>query len=228
MENGQVQLVAFSWCHDPGGYRLDKAKKGPRGWTPDTLWLPGTELVKSQTGEAVDYTPDPADPIHRKFAMVGDEPASLVAFAEEYGLPTTRGPTESIVDLIRARDRVRAVLAAVDKANTAQGAAAIKHMMSAEKIWSERERPKLTMTFVPRLLNGVTATVALKAVPATLLDYMLLQAAFELQGQAAWRECSVCGKLMPIGPKHGRRHRDTCSNACRQAKYQRKKELRDA
>ncbi len=106
---GEVELIAFLWSCDRGGYELvtTKEKKGSpfSNYSP---YVAGAVLLKGKTGEMVEYAPEPAgDPIHRKFVAWGAEgDAGLLRFAGEYGLPMSPNNIESMNDVKRAHECV--------------------------------------------------------------------------------------------------------------------------
>jgi hypothetical protein len=190
------------------------------------LWTVGTPIIKGRSGESVEYTLAPATPVHRLFAALPDSPDELVKFANEFGLLTSPIAVAAVQELNVAKARLRELLAAVDRANTSRGTAKFSRMMELTRLWDDFAAPRLTahprlgMAIVPERTATGDATVALRVSPATLYDYMLLLTASELQqGRITWRLCLVCGKPMPIGPRQGRKHQQTCSPACRQRKY---------
>jgi hypothetical protein len=240
----QLKLIEFHWFH-ADRYRLEESD-GDRTPRHPKMDIDVVEAV----GPLTLYTPDPSDPIHRKFAELTDEPSEFIEFAESYGLPSVgpeeRAQKESVESLIGLRDRLRAVIGAIDALNTAPSDSRSRTPLVAYsgltrvygnserqlakrralRTWTESGQAKLTMLLSPALSKTGEETVALKAQPATLFDYMLLLTAFELEGMAAWRRCSQCQSLMFLGSKKGRRHKDTCSDRCRQMKrYRKQKEL---
>jgi hypothetical protein len=224
-----VVLIEFHWwrASEEGGsegYRL--AKSPPNKMTP---FLPGTDILKV-SGVLEPYTPRPSKPIHRTYAGLPDEPKAFLEFAREYGLPTQTTQPESIEALVESRNRLRSVLRAVDEAKTARDPAERENSRRrASRTWTELAQSRLSLELSRSFVSDYESTLELTAKPASLLDYMFLLAADELQGNAVWRACSVCGKPMPLGPGAGRKHRDTCSNTCRQRKhYLKRKEINHA
>lgn len=213
----RLELLEFHWWTASEGYQIEKSPRGQAG-----PHLPGTDIIKAR-GLLQFYTPDAADPIHRKFAEQANGPEGLVQFAESYGLPITFAGGESLEQIFELCSRMSKVIAAIDGVVTAYGDE--QHAKAqACKVWAEQGQPRLTMELARSLTKGGKEAIVLKARPTSLFDYMLMLAAFELEETAAWRPCSQCGALMPLGPKGSRRRRDTCSDACRSAKsyYKRK------
>jgi hypothetical protein len=228
-----VQLADFTWWVASEGYRLDQASN--RALAGPVSFLPAVPILKP-AGILELYSPGPDDPIHRKFAGVSDDPAVLAEFASEYGLPTAIQEPEAVTDMIEMRDRLRAVVHAVDKVNTSRADQRESSRRDAARVWQQAGRVKLTTELrhvstlscrdierhrMSEAQVRVAASFELRARAADLFSHMMLLAAAELSGEAAWRACSQCGTLMPIKKAaSGRaRYRDTCSDRCRQRKH---------
>lgn len=179
--------------------------------------------------------PQPDDAIHREFADLPDDPEEFVGFAGAYGLLRTIQGPETVEELIVMRDRVRALVRAIERVNaSATPDEREKARGAAARAWAQNGpvNLKTELRHVSTLsrdeLRGLTVTetearhaarFVLMARPADLYSYMMLLAASELNEEAAWRTCSVCGTLMTIKKAGRGRYRDTCSDRCRQRKH---------
>lgn len=219
----RAEFIAFEWARDPGGYRLAKARPynylamGPAA-LPRKSYPEGTRILEGKTGELVEYTPQASAALHRLFAELSDDPQELIQFANQYGLLADEAGPESVADMFALRDRVKAVVAALDRAARASGETAVKRKFNAAKVYAKHGSPWLTVApHAATDANGVTS-LSLKARPARLFDYMLLMAASEMLGRVEIRRCVVCEEWFEVGPGRHRRDKVTCSEKCKKAR----------
>jgi hypothetical protein len=231
----QFDLIHFRWGRDPGGYRHHTAQNSSnyiaaltsgRPVVPAHKGFPiGTPIIEGRTRRAVAYEPKASDALHWQFAELSDEPEELVTFANKHGLPTIAVGPEAVADLFKMRDRLKAIIGAIGRAAKAKGLYAVKRRLEAAKVYAENGVPLMSAALVHTEYEDGVMALALKAKPVTLFDYMLLLAAFELQGKAEWRRCLFCKKPFAVGQGNYRRDKYTCSEKCKKAKQRQDKEV---
>lgn len=222
----RAEFVAFEWARDPGGYRLTKARphnflaeiqKG-RAPAPQKPYLEGTPIIEGETGKLVPYSPQASDAVHRRFAELPNDLQKLVEFVSRYGLLTDEAGPEAVAELFAMRDRVKKILAALDRAAAAKDEAAASSKIRAAKVFAEHGNPRLTVAPDAAADKDGVVSLRLKAMPARLFDYMLLMAASEMRGKVELRQCVVCKEWFEVGPGRFRRNKVTCSERCKKAR----------
>ncbi len=99
-----VPTADFEWWVAPNDYELRELHDGP-------VIGPRSSLVR--------YSPDPKDAIHRDFAALSDAPEGYVEFAGLFGLPRTIQEPQPLGEFRVMRDRINAVVGAIDRVNGA-------------------------------------------------------------------------------------------------------------
>lgn len=231
----------LKWRRDTAGYVLKKTptRRGASTRTSDLLLSdPGGLYLVRGKGELELYSLKNEDDLHRRFAMLSDDPEALIAFVSEYGFlglhssVPERIERESVTEILAERDKFREVLATLDGCiQLEQSAKRVVLEMRDEGfevngspgdfrtlaggLFNRWVQPLFAINLNPGTTSRGDRTLSLSLVPRTLLSCMWFLLAKELSGSLDFGYCAneKCRAII----RKSRPDIKTCSTKCRKA-----------
>jgi hypothetical protein len=217
IRDGEV-LYRFEWARDKAGYVIEPSPAQDLSGENDSFLAKARapDLIRPRGGPLDYYRPMEDHPgLWREFAERCTSPATVVEFANEYGLPGSGAHAHQ-----HPHDQVRTYVPDIIAA-----AANIRHLV---RLIDTKRLQEETFDFFNQNFRGLVSMRIvdgiLRPVPVTLLSAMQIQAAEALTGNQIWKHCQnpSCHKSFQLGAGYTKR-RQFCDDRCRQA-YKRLKD----
>ena len=207
--NDPPGVRSFEWLIDPNGYDLGQGL--------------GTSRIRRRGGALVEYRVAAVPALHRQFSEIKDA-AGALEFVQKYGFPDAAGHgadrvEEPVSEIVAAAGRISFVLDLYVDSAPEHG---IDPLHNADKLEG------LPGQFELKVGLASSGKRELRLIPRNLLSWLWAMVGQEIAHGRQWRLCEICKKPIRIGEGGSRSDRETCSSACMQKLWRRRKKEAEA